>query len=198
MLRRSASMLAAMVNEGGGREGGGRRGGRAFDFGISGYRPDWLQGSNPIVATHGRRLSGLVGRALRHVWLVWDLRADEWFCDCPVLLDFGDEQVEVNHQKFDDVSVTFSSIDPGQSVAWPTSDDFPLAWRAEPIEQLDEFRGQMLRQVELLEYTGGTLADGSVALGFAFPAGHLTIYNALDENGLLFGAPGRDWRKHIL
>jgi hypothetical protein len=42
------------------------------------------------------------------------------------------------------------------------------------------------------------MADGSIALGFAFAAGHLTIYNALDENGLLFGPPSQDWRQHIL
>lgn len=88
-------------------------------------------GTEPIAATHGRRLAELVGRTLHHVWLVWDLRADEWFSDCPVVLDFGDERVEIIHQKFDDLSITFNSIDPRQPVTWPTSDDFQLAWRAE-------------------------------------------------------------------
>jgi hypothetical protein len=27
---------------------------------------------------------------------------------------------------------------------------------------------------------------------------HLTIYNALDENGLLFGPQSQDWREHKL
>lgn len=191
-------MLVITVNDGGSRTDSGRQSDHVFDFGITGYRPGWLQGLNPIATTHGRRLAGLTGRTLHHVWLVWDLRADEWFSDCPVLLDFGDEYVEINHQKFDDLSITFNSIDPRETVTWPTSDDFQLAWQADPIEQLEELRGQTLHQVELLEYVGGTMADGSIALGFAFPAGHLTIYNALDENGLLFGPPSQDWREHIL
>ncbi|HEY0534343.1 MAG TPA: hypothetical protein VGD29_22385 [Actinoplanes sp.] len=42
------------------------------------------------------------------------------------------------------------------------------------------------------------MADGSIALGFTFPVGHLTIYNALDEYGLLFGPPSQDWHEHNL
>jgi hypothetical protein len=71
---------------------------------------------DPTSTAHGRRLAGLAGRTLHHVWLVWDLRADEWFTDCLVVLDFGDEHVEINHQKFDDLSSTFNSIDPRQTV----------------------------------------------------------------------------------
>jgi hypothetical protein len=191
-------MLVTTVSDGTSRADSSRQNDHVFDFGIIGYRPGWLQGLNPVAATHGRRLTGLVGRTLHHVWLVWDLRADEWFSDWPVVLDFGDEHVEINHQKFDDLSITFNSIDPRQPVTWPTSDDVQLAWRAEPIERLEEFRGQRLRQAELLEYAGGTMADVSIALGFAFSAGHLTIYNALDENDLLFGPPSQDWREHVL
>lgn len=169
-----------------------------FDFGITGYRPQWLQGVEAVAATHGRRLAGLAGRTLHHVWLVWDLDVDEWFVDCPVLLDFGDERVEINHQKTDDLSITFNSIDPSQPVRWSTSDDLPLTWRPEPLPQLGELCGQELRQAQLLGRAGGTMADDSVALGFRFTAGHLTIYNAFDENGLLFDPPGQDWREHLL
>lgn len=168
-----------------------------FDFGIAGYRPHWLQGLEAVTTAHSHRLAGLAGRTLHHVWLVWDLGSDEWFVDCPVLLDFGGERVEINHQKTDDLSITFNTIDPRQPVIWPTSDDFQLAWRPEPIEQLEEVRGQELRHARFLEYAGGTMADGSIALGFTFPAGHLTIYNALDENDFLFGLPSQDWREHI-
>ncbi|MCM0674449.1 hypothetical protein NCC78_07075 [Micromonospora phytophila] len=34
------------------------------------------------------------------------LDTDEWFADCPILLDFGADQVKVNHQNFDDLSLT--------------------------------------------------------------------------------------------
>ena len=57
-------------------------------FGIPGYQPHWLNGRDSIRAAHGRRLAGLVGLTLRHLWLAWDLDDDEWFADAPVLLDF--------------------------------------------------------------------------------------------------------------
>ncbi|WP_268987614.1 hypothetical protein [Salinispora tropica] len=41
-----------------------------FDFGIAGYRPRWLHGLEAVATPHGRRLAGLAGRTLRHVWLV--------------------------------------------------------------------------------------------------------------------------------
>jgi hypothetical protein len=169
-----------------------------FNFGIAGYQPQWLQGRDTITAAHGRRLADLTGLTLRHLWLVWDMQADEWFTDCPVLLDFGDQRVAVNHQKFDELAVTFDTIDPNQPVVWPTSDGFQLAWRPEPLIQLAALTGQQLHHVDLLEWAGGDLADGTVAIGFTFPARHLMIYNALDENGLDYEIPTSDWRRYRL
>ena len=42
----------------------------------------------------------------RHVWLVWDLANDVWFTHAPVLMDFGRDQLELDHQKFRDLSIT--------------------------------------------------------------------------------------------
>ncbi|HEY0534342.1 MAG TPA: hypothetical protein VGD29_22380 [Actinoplanes sp.] len=70
-------MLVTKVNDGTSRTDRGRQSDHVFDFGITGCRPGWLQGLNSIATAHGRRLAGLAGRTLHHVWLVWDLRADE-------------------------------------------------------------------------------------------------------------------------
>ncbi|MEU1720519.1 hypothetical protein [Nonomuraea sp. NPDC005692] len=48
----------------------------------------------------------LEGRRLTRALLVWDLDEDVWFSDGLVLLDFEGEQVEITHQKFDEISVT--------------------------------------------------------------------------------------------
>ncbi|MCZ7373582.1 hypothetical protein [Micromonospora sp. WMMC250] len=53
-------------------------------YGIQDYQPQWLNGRSNIAAAHARRLAGLVGLTLQHVWLVWDLDDDEWFTDAPV------------------------------------------------------------------------------------------------------------------
>ncbi|MFG3558328.1 hypothetical protein ACGGAQ_28515 [Micromonospora sp. NPDC047557] len=75
-----------------------------FDFGIAGYHPSWLSGVDEIANRHRQRLQSLVGRRLTATWLVWDDDRDEWFADCPVVLDFAGERLEVNHQKFDELS----------------------------------------------------------------------------------------------
>ncbi|MDA3645052.1 hypothetical protein LZ318_27630 [Saccharopolyspora indica] len=157
-----------------------------FNFGIEGYRPHWLNGRSAVVAAHGRHLRALIGRPLTDAWLVWDVQDNEWFSDCPVLLDFTGEQVEINHQKFDDLSITWNTIDPHQPVRWP---DFDLQWRHDMHVELHALYGQVLQDVELLEWTGRDMARGTVAVSFHFPHSQLTIANALDTNELTFGPP---------
>ena len=166
-----------------------------FNFGIESYRPLWLNGRSAVVAGHGRRLRGLIGRPLTHAWVVCDVQINEWFPDCPVLLDFTGEQVEVNHQKFDDLSITWNTVDPHQPVTWP---DFDLQWRHDALPELCSLQDQILQDVELLEWAGTDMAQGTVAVSFRFPHGQLTIANALDENELAFGPPESRYLRHSL
>ncbi|MFG1838087.1 hypothetical protein ACGFH8_06575 [Micromonospora sp. NPDC049175] len=169
----------------------------AFNFGITGYQPGWRNGIADVAGRHGQRLRSLVGRRLTSTWVVWD-DDDSWFADCPVVLDFDEERLEVNHQKFDDLSITWCTIDVTRAPLWPTSDGFLLRWRDDAPARLAAWRGQRIEAVELLEYAGGNLADGSVALGLRFADGWLTIYNALDENGIEAGELSPQYRRHQL
>ncbi|MFF5934047.1 hypothetical protein [Streptomyces sp. NPDC012508] len=166
-----------------------------FDFGIAGYRPRWSSGRSEVVREHGQRLRTLAGRPLTRVWMVWDLRDDEWFCDCPVLFDFDGEQVEVNHQKFGDLSLTWNTIDPRCPVRWA---GFDLRWRPEPLHELQTLPGLPLERAELLEWTGRDVALGNVDLSLVFEERRVTVFNALDENGLSFDPPGPNQRPHPL
>jgi hypothetical protein len=169
-----------------------------FNFGIDGYQPQWINGLSTITAVHGDRLRTLTGRTLTRTWLVWDLTEDSWWADCPVLLDFDGEQVEINHQKFDDLSITWNTVEPAQPVTWPTADNLRLAWRNDATPELTALHGQTLKAVELLECESNDIANGMVAVGFTLTNGHLTIYNALDENGLQFQPPTVNYRRHPL
>ncbi|WP_112699369.1 hypothetical protein [Micromonospora noduli] len=169
-----------------------------FDFGIDGYQPRWLNGEDSVARHHGGRLARLVGRTLRSPWVVWEAEHDEWFADCPVVLDFAGERLEVNHQKFDDLSITWNSVDVTRPPVWSTSDDFRLVWRDDAPAVLAALRGQRLEAVELLEWAGGDLADGSVAVGLRFSDGWLALYNPLDENGIAFGQLEPEYRRHRL
>jgi hypothetical protein len=174
-------------------------------FDIAGYQPHWLNGHRAITDTYGQRLGALVGRHLDHVWLVWDRDADEWFADGPVLLDFGGEQVELNHQKFSDLSITWNTVDPVGQATWSNGDDddpevytFSLAWRHDARPELAVLEGRQLTAVELLEWAGGDVANGMIAVSFVFTDDRLTISNALDENALELGTPHPNYRRHPL
>jgi hypothetical protein len=159
---------------------------RVFDFGIEGYRPHWMSDPRAVREAHGARLRALADRALTRLWVVWYLQDDEWFPDCPVLLDFDGEQVEINHWKLDELSLTWNSIDPRRPVEWP---DFTLRWRHDAIPEAAPLLGHPLQNVELLEWAGHDAARGTVDVSFVFPEGRITVYNALDENGLSFTPP---------
>ncbi|MEU0561102.1 GNAT family N-acetyltransferase [Dactylosporangium sp. NPDC006015] len=58
--------------------------------------------------------------------------------------------------------------------------------------------GARLAGLELLEWTGGDMADGSIAVGLDFGLACSVIFNALDENGLEHHPPGPSYRRHRL
>lgn len=165
------------------------------DFDIGTYAPDWLRGRASIAARHGSRLRALVGRPLTHVWLLWDLTNDSWFADAPVLLDFAGRQVEIQHQKFDELALTWNSLDPRGRADWP---GFELRWRHDAAPALAALQGQALCEIELLEHAGDDMAQGMVALGFVFPGGRVTVHNCLDANGLSHGPPAPAYERHRL
>lgn len=175
-------------------------------YGIRGYQPAWLTGRNVIERVHGRRLTALAGRRLVSVQVAWDCDDDERFGECPVLVDFDGEQVEVHHQKFADLSVTWNTIDPVTQPVWSDGDDedpdslvFHLAWRRDAIPSVAMIEGQRLVAVELLEWVGGyrDAAHGMVAVSFLFPGyRRLTISNGMDENLVEVETPSTAFFRH--
>ncbi|MFE5535980.1 hypothetical protein ACFQ78_09590 [Streptomyces sp. NPDC056519] len=166
-----------------------------FAFDVERYRPHWLNGRAEVTRAHGQRLGALRGRSLTRVWLAWDIEDDEWFRDCPVLLDFGGEQVEVQHAKFADLDIAWTMTDPRRPARWP---GFRLEWRPEPLPELRVLRGMTLQGVELLEWAGDHAGRGSVDVSFVFADGRLTVSNGLDENELVFTPPQPRQRSHAL
>ncbi|MCP2247937.1 hypothetical protein [Lentzea aerocolonigenes] len=72
---------------------------------------------------------------------------------------------------------------------------FRLAWRHDARAETAALHGQELQAVELLEYAGEDVANGMVAVSFAFPDGRVTVSNGLDENLLEFGEPDPGFRR---
>ncbi|MGW0928938.1 hypothetical protein [Streptomyces sp. NPDC002644] len=137
---------------------------------------------------HGPRLRDLVGRTLTAVRLVRDVEDGSWFSDCPVVLDFDGERLESNHAKLDDLSVTWNTVDVRYPVRWP---EFRLEWSTDVLPETRALHGLTVSRVELLEWrTPAGAAAGTVDISLVLGARRVTVFNALDENGLGFGPPG--------
>ncbi|GAB3884431.1 hypothetical protein GCM10027612_18130 [Microbispora bryophytorum subsp. camponoti] len=88
----------------------------------------------------------LEGRRLTRALLLWDLDKDVWFSDGLVLLDFEGEQIEIVHQKFDEISITWNTVDPARTLDW-AGEGFRLAWREGVPGALARLQGQRLQAV---------------------------------------------------
>ncbi|WP_306311407.1 hypothetical protein [Streptomyces hydrogenans] len=105
------------------------------------------------------------------------------------MLDFEGAQVEVCHQKLDELSIGWDTIDTTAAVTGWEWYELTPRWSRED-ERLVPFVGEELREVALLERRpdGRDLAAGTVAVEFSFARGRLRIANGLDENRVEVGA----------
>lgn len=116
---------------------------------------------------------------------------DAWYAECPVVVGFESEQVEICHQRFDDLSITFNTIDCDAPITGWQESEFTPVYRFDD-DQIVRFRDQVLRQVALLEWrAAGDMADGMVAVEFTFEGGRFAIANGLDENMIELGGGSR-------
>ncbi|SDK33789.1 hypothetical protein SAMN05428985_103652 [Nocardioides sp. YR527] len=60
---------------------------------------------------------------------------------------------------------------------------------------LDQFRGEVLRECSLQEWTGDDIANGMVAVGLTFDEGGFLVSNGLDENRIDVGPTGPRFRR---
>ncbi|HEY1841278.1 MAG TPA: hypothetical protein VGG53_13870 [Mycobacterium sp.] len=174
-------------------------------FGIPHYEPHWRSGRRGITAADTSRLESLSGRQLTDSWLVWDRKYGKWLADCPVVLNFDGEQVEICHQKFDDLSITWNTIVPTAPIEWYDGDDKTLGsdrldWRNDADARLAALSGRQLKAIALLEWCGDSsdFGNGAPAISFDFGPEQVTIANGLDENTLGFRQPHSQYRIHRL
>ncbi|MEU7526690.1 hypothetical protein AB0A74_13230 [Saccharothrix sp. NPDC042600] len=168
-------------------------------LGIEGYEPRWLHGWRPTHDAHGDRLRGLVGRVLTRGRVAWDPPADRWVTECPVLLDFEGEQVEVNHKAATAMSITWNTIDPARPVVW---NGHRWVWRDDVAPELVALRGRRVRAVDLLEWHVPDDVDDDevreVAVAFTIGDTELVVYNEADDTRLRTGPPTAWHRRHRL
>jgi hypothetical protein len=162
-------------------------------LGIEGYEPVWHHSARALAAAHRARFGRLIGRPLVGAWVVWDVDRRSWFADGPVILGFGDSNVEITHRKFDECAITWDQVDMSMPLDWYGS-GFRLDWRAGAHPALAAVTGRRLREVNVIERIMPSTWRPRVldAIELLFEGGRLSIYNAMDENGLT-GEPEVTW-----
>lgn len=122
-----------------------------------------------------------------------------WFADCPVVLDFDGERAELCHWKFDEISISWNSIDTTAVISGWEGFELTPRWSSADA-RLEPFTGQELREVALLEWrpSGPDLAYGNIAVEFVFDAGRFRIANGLDENAIEVGDTPSEYARHRL
>ncbi len=169
-------------------------------LGIEGYDPQWHHDATVLAAAHRHRFSRIIGRELLAGWLMWDVSERGWFADGPVILGFGDTNVEITHRKFDECAITWDQVDMSAAIDWYGT-GISLDWRADPHAALRNARGRVLREVNIIERITPAEWRPRVlhAVEFLFAGSRLAIYNAMDENGIddvpEFDLPVTSWRR---
>ncbi|MER7366473.1 hypothetical protein [Nonomuraea wenchangensis] len=168
-------------------------------MGISGFEPTFLVGLEAIRDEHGSGLAGLSGRCLTGFAIVRFIEDGDWYADCPVVLDFDGVQVEICHSKFDELFISWNTIDTTAGITGWEWFELTPAWSSAD-ERLEPFIGRKLREAALLEWRPSRrdLAAGTLAVEFVFDTGRFPIANALDENSIEAGEPHPEWVRHPL
>lgn len=156
-------------------------------LGVLGYAPRHFDSRAALLAEYGVRLRALRGRRLRRSFAVWERerwsawrarlsrhRLDAWFCDGPVILDFGVTRLELAGFKFH-LCVSWDLIDVAEPIEW----DGRLEWREDALRELAQLRNRTIDTIRVVEYQG--LLNG---LQFCSGSDCVELFNALDELGI--------------
>jgi hypothetical protein len=175
------------------------------DLDVSGWQPVWQPAETQLRHQAGQ-LTSLRGRRVVDAWIVWNLEHDKWFADLPVVIEFDDgRRFEVSWQKFDELSISWNSIDVAVTpIAWVT---WPLQWRSQGHPALRNIVGCAVRTVDATQHrftTHRVDAPGNTSavwltsgIWLETTGAGLHLFNALDENGLSEDLPvdGTEFRR---
>jgi hypothetical protein len=110
---------------------------------------------------------------------------DRYFGDGPVALDFDGEQLEICHQKFIDVSITWNTLFPENELS---SDRFPgMTLKKDGMPSMRRFLGRRLAGVDLLEWDLRDGGESDVAIHLDFGDEGIIVYNHTDSTQFKFG-----------
>lgn len=154
---------------------------------IPGYRPHWIRRADTAVTRHGPALAALLGRRLTRCTTMRFVADDRDYPHTPVLLGFGEDQLEIGWECSAALAITWNSVDPA---VVPRCDR--ARWVHDRYEPSQDPRGQYLWAVDLLEWPPN---EGEVeGIGLAFSRTYLTVFAHCCLTLARFGPPPSRYR----
>ena len=160
---------------------------------------NFLDSVDAVLSVHGENLQSLIGQRLQSVQVAWDVEQDEWFSDEPVVLVFERCVLEIVWWQLNELSISWGAIDRERAPNWfGCYKDSKLQWREANHAAVVAAIGRVVEEVDLVELNESTLTKGrsdslkssdwllhGVCIGFETESETaLSVFNALDENGL--------------
>ena len=150
---------------------------------IQNYSPEWVEDKEKAEALIQAFARLWVGKTIESTYVGWYVPDDEWYEDFPIIIKIDGVQFEVCWQKFDSLSITKNQIDIDNCI----SGDELIPYKKDALSALQRATGKRIKSVKL-GMSSMTLEDKVIpminSLDFELENGYLTIFNALDENGV--------------
>jgi hypothetical protein len=157
---------------------------------------------------HGSRLDALVGRRLESATGQCFVIDGQWCVTRPLILDFGGPRLELVFDGFNQMYLSWNTIDVNAPIDTPEQDDpdLAVAWGDPHRAELDGVLGAVVRRVRVLEYdfrfehVEGRRVQAWLLAGLELIFGDgrgLQLYNVVTELTLATDPAGSDtWRHH--
>ena len=150
---------------------------------IERYKPKWVVEKREAEELVERWSKDWIGKRLDKAYVAWFEADDSWYEDLPIILFIGGDSIEICWQKFDSLSITKNQIDITNCIS--INKKIPYKENAHPA--LHEVVGKKILNVKL-GMSSMTLEDKEIpminSVDFVFEDSFISIFNALDENGL--------------
>ncbi|MFD1887581.1 hypothetical protein [Paenibacillus wenxiniae] len=176
-------------------------------FNIPSYQPVWHTTVEEIQQnqTLMERLHALKHQVIQDSMMMWDVHYDEHNADAPFLVQLEHDQLEICCYKLDDMAISFNEIDCKQALDVLNIEGygvFTYEWRSYSAFT-EHFRGASILSLAIEEYgfetvvidnkqfpeQNGTKHSSWLLSGLYITTnqGGFSVYNALDETGIIFG-----------
>jgi hypothetical protein len=175
--------------------------------------PSYEETGEALIHRHGHRLATCLNRPIDETWIAWNKRSEDWLEDEAVVLCVAGHSLAVNCWKTTEVALGWDCIDLASPPEWVADwgPEFALEWRRDALAPLAACVGRRIAAINALEHlhritivrspnpslvgkkTESWLLHG---IEFVLEGLTLTIFNALDENGVtLEPCSGQDFRR---